>query len=212
LSMKIFFDVGAELGLDSLPFARNNPDSVVYAFEPNPHMVKHLTEQSQGLDNYFIIPFAVSDYHGFSNFNICTEHPGICSLLEFDDSGVQNWNGYGIGTDFPIHTDEKVEVEVIRLDHFIKENEITKIDYFHCDTQGSDLNVLKGMGDYIHLINQGQVEAEFQQKSFYQNQNNYKETMSFLIENGFEIVKINPEGGLRECNIIFKKCPLSFSI
>jgi hypothetical protein len=68
------------------------------------------------------------------------------------------------------------------------------------------------MGDYIHLINEGQVEAEFQQKSFYQNQNNYKETMSFLIEKGFEIVKINPEGEWRECNIIFKKCPLSFSI
>jgi FkbM family methyltransferase len=210
--MKIYFDVGAELGHDSLPFARNNPDSIVYAFEPNPHMIRHLTEQSEDLENYIIIPFAVSDYHGFSNFNICTEHPGICSLLDFDDTGVQNWNGYKTGTDFPIHTDEKVEVEVIRLDHFIETMEITKIDYFHCDTQGSDLNVLKGMGDYIHLIQHGKVEAEFQNKSLYQNQNNYKETISFLSEKGFEVVKIAPEGGYRECNISFIKSPLSFSI
>jgi FkbM family methyltransferase len=210
--MKIYFDVGAELGHDSLPFARNNPDSIVYAFEPNPHMIRHLTEQSEDLENYIIIPFAVSDYHGFSNFNICTEHPGICSLLDFDDTGVQNWNGYKTGTDFPIHTDEKVEVEVIRLDHFIETMEITKIDYFHCDTQGSDLNVLKGMGDYIHLIQQGKVEAEFHNKSLYQNQNNYKETISFLSEKGFEVVKIAPEGGYRECNISFIKSPLSFSI
>jgi FkbM family methyltransferase len=210
--MKIYFDVGAELGHDSLPFARNNPDSIVYAFEPNPHMIRHLSEQSEDLENYIIIPFAVSDYHGFSNFNICTEHPGICSLLDFDDTGVQNWNGYKTGTDFPIHTDEKVEVEVIRLDHFIETMEITKIDYFHCDTQGSDLNVLKGMGDYIHLIQEGKVEAEFHNKSLYQNQNNYKETISFLSEKGFEVVKIAPEGGYRECNISFIKSPLSFSI
>ena len=207
--MKIFFDVGAELGLDSIPVAKNNPDVLVYAFEPNPHMIRHLTEQSEGLENYIIIPFAVSDYHGFSNFNICTEHPGICSLLEFDDAGVQNWNGYRKGTDFPIHTDEKVEVEVIRLDHFIKENDVKRIDYFHCDTQGSDLNVLKGMGEYIHLIQAGQVEAELHLKSFYKNQNNFKETMDFLVSNGFEILQITPEGGHRECNIKFKK--FSFS-
>lgn len=210
--MKIFFDVGAELGLDSIPVAKNNPDVLVYAFEPNPHMIRHLTQQSEGLENYIIIPFAVSDYIGYSNFNICTEHPGICSLLEFDDAGVRNWAGYRKGTDFPIHTDEQVKVDVIRLDHFIESNDIKEIDYFHCDTQGSDLNVLKGMGKYIHIIKDGQVESEMQLKSFYKNQNGYKETCDFLIAHGFEIYKVIPEGGMRECNIKFRKAPLTFTI
>ena len=206
--MKIFFDVGAELGLDSVPVAKNNPDILIYAFEPNPHMVEHLKTQSQGLDNYIIIPVAVSDYSGYSNFNICKEHPGICSLLDFDNDGVKNWQW----ADFPVYTDEKIEIGVIRLETFIKENNIKKIDFFHCDTQGSDLNVLKGMGDYIHLIEEGQVEAELYKKSLYQNQNKYKETIEFITSKGFEVYKIDAEGGMRECNIKFRKAPLTFSI
>ncbi len=205
--MKIFFDVGAELGIDSLPFARHNPDSIVYAFEPNPYMVKHLKKESAGLSNYIIIPKAVSNFNGVSTFNINKSgYQGLSSLLDYSDKARINWSG------FAINVDEKVDVEVITLDSFIQENNIKKIDFFHCDTQGSDLNVLKGLGEYIHIIEEGQVEAAILLESLYVNQNNYQETMLFLASKGFEILSMKAEGSQRECNVYFKKCPLSFSI
>ncbi len=207
LDMKIFFDVGAELGIDSLPFARHNPDSIVYAFEPNPYMVKHLKKESADLSNYIIIPKAVSNYNGISNFNINKFGPqGVSSLLEYSEKARANWRG------FAINVDERIDVEVITLDSFIQENNIKKIDFFHCDTQGSDLNVLKGLGDYIHIIEEGQVEAAIKPESLYVNQNTYQETFRFLVDKGFEILGMKAEGSQRECNVHFRKFSLSFSI
>ena len=205
--MKIFFDVGAELGIDSIPLAQNNPDILFYAFEPNPYMVEHLKKESAGLSNYIIIPKAVSNFNGVSTFNINKSgFPGVSSLLDFSETARENWAG------FVLNVDEKIDIEVITLESFIKEHNIKKIDIFHCDTQGSDLDVLKGLGECIHIIDEGQVEAAIRPESLYKNQNTYKETMKFLSDKGFEILKISPEGGQRECNIHFKKCPLTFSI
>jgi FkbM family methyltransferase len=205
--MRIFFDVGAERGTDSLPIAKANPDILFYVFEPNPYMVEHLKKESAGLSNYIIIPKAVSNYNGVSNFNINKYGPvGVSSLLEYSSKARENWRG------FALNVDEKVEVEVISLDTFIEENNIKKIDFFHCDTQGSDLNVLKGMGDYIHIIEEGQVEAAIKPESLYINQNTYIETFQFLVDKGFEIIGMKAEGSQRECNVHFKKYPLSFKI
>ncbi len=206
--MRIIFDVGAELGLTTIPIAKENPDTLVYAFEPNPHMVAHLKKESAGLDNYLIFQYAASNFTGKAKFNVCTEHPGICSLLEFKKDAKKNWNAF----DFPIYTDETYEVDVICLQDFITEHKIKNIDYFHCDTQGSDLNVLKGLGDKINLVKEGQVESEYLRDSLYVNQNTYKDTATYLVSKGFEIVEVEAEGGMRECNIKFKKSTLSFSI
>jgi FkbM family methyltransferase len=205
--MKTFFDVGAERGTDSIPLAKQYPDILFYAFEPNPYMIEHLKKETAGLSNYIIIPKAVSNYNGVSNFNINKFGPvGVSSLLEYSEKARENWSG------FALNVDEKVDVEVITLESFIKEHNIKKIDFFHCDTQGSDLNVLKGLGDCIHIIEEGQVEAAILKESLYLNQNNYQETMLFLASKGFEILSMKAEGNQRECNIHFKKFSLSFSI
>ena len=205
--MKTFFDVGAERGTDSIPLAKQYPDVLFYAFEPNPYMVEHLKKESAGLTNYIIIPKAVSNFNGVSTFNINKSgYQGLSSLLEYSEKAKENWRG------FALNVDEKVDVEVITLESFIKENNIKKIDIFHCDTQGSDLDVLKGLGECIHIIDEGQVEAAIKPESLYKNQNNYQETMLFLASKGFEILSMKAEGSQRECNVYFKKCPLSFSI
>ena len=205
--MKVFFDVGAHEGTDSIPLAKTHPDVLFYAFEPNPYMVEHLKKETKDLSNYTIIEKAVSDYEGKSNFNICKYGPsGVSSLLEFSNTARANWSG------FFLSVDEKIDVEVITLKSFIEENNIKKIDYFHCDTQGSDLRVLQGMGEHIHLIEYGQVEAAIKPESLYVNQNTYQETMIFLASKGFEIVEMHSEGSQRECNLKFRKAPLAFSI
>lgn len=205
--MKTFFDVGAERGTDSIPIAKQNPDILFYAFEPNPYMVEHLKKETAGLSNYIIIPKAVSNFNGISNFNINKFGPaGTSSLLEYSETARANWSG------FALNADEKIDVEVITLDKFIEEYNIKKIDFFHCDTQGSDLNVLKGLGDCIHIIEEGQVEAAIKPESLYVNQNTYIDTFRFLVDKGFEILGMKAEGSQRECNVHFRKYPLTFKI
>lgn len=197
--MKTFFDVGANDGIDSLKYARNNPEDKVYAFEPNPYMIEILEKESKDLQNYNIIPVAVSDYEGSSNFNISKFYNGLGSLLEWGKDAKNIWPQFGL------NFEEKIDVKVIKLETFIKENNITKIDYFHCDTQGSDLRVLKGLGEYIHIIEEGQVEATRRTNSLYENQNTIEETVRYLMEKSFEVVGFHNQIHFDECNIVFKK-------
>ena len=110
--MKTFFDVGANDGIDSLKYARNNPEDKVYAFEPNPYMIEILEKESKDLQNYNIIPVAVSDYEGSSNFNISKFYNGLGSLLEWGKDAKNIWPQFGL------NFEEKIDVKVIKLETF----------------------------------------------------------------------------------------------
>jgi FkbM family methyltransferase len=198
---KIFFDVGANFGTSSIHKAKSDPETIVYAFEPTPELILHLKTQTFYLKNYNVVGKAVSDYEGTATFNVS----GLCdwgcsSLLEFSDKSKTEWPGR---TDFVVS--KQIQVDVIRLDNFIIENNIDVIDYFHCDTQGSDLDVLYGLGEKISIIKEGTIEAAEKQDILYKNQNTVIECIEFLKMNNFEVVSVSsndPE--FNEANIHFK--------
>jgi FkbM family methyltransferase len=196
--MKVFFDVGANNGEDSIAYARANPDALVYAFEPSPYLVEDIKNNSSDLKNYTIIQAAVSDYNGSSTFNICRDLQGLGSLLEWGKDVKKLWPYLNL----EFH--EKIDVNVIKLETFIEENNITNITYFHCDTQGNDLKVLQGLGKYIDIIQEGQVEATGLNSSLYEDQNTADQTVQFLISKNFEILGYENQIHFSECNIKFK--------
>ncbi len=198
---KIFFDVGANFGTSSLQIAKNDPDTIVYAFEPTPELILHLKRSSFGLKNYHVIGKAVSDYEGKATFNIAGQADwGCSSLLEFSEKSKTEWPGR---SDFVVT--RQIEVQVIRLYNFIILNDIEVIDYFHCDTQGSDLDVLYGMADKISIIKEGTIEAAVKPEILYKNQNNLIDCIEFLKMNNFEIISINSnDPAFNEANIHFK--------
>jgi hypothetical protein len=61
------------------------------------------------------------------------------------------------------------------------------------------------MGEYIHIIEQGQVEATYLDNSLYENQNTTEETVEFLMKKGFEVLGFDNQVHFDECNIRFKK-------
>lgn len=198
---RIVFDVGANFGNTSLPIAKTEPETIVYAFEPTPELMLNLKISSINLKNYHVIGKAVSNYDGKSTFYIAGQNDwGCSSLLEFSEKSKTEWQGR---KDFVIT--RQIEVQVIRLDNFIRKNDIKAIDYFHCDTQGSDLNVLHGLGEQIFLIKEGVIEAAAKTDILYKNQNHVKDCIEFLEIHNFQIVTIennDPEGN--EVNIHFK--------
>ena len=202
----ILFDIGANWGCDSLEKTQNNKNIITWAFEPVPELIEILANKSIEYSNrYTIVPSAVSDFDGIAQFNVSAPgNWGCSSLNNFSDNLTETWPGR---TDFKV--DRTIKVQVTRLDTWFKLNniEIEKIDYFHCDTQGSDLKVLQGMGDYISLIQEGVVECAREEiVKIYKENHTKNEMITFLNSKGFEITReeSNDEWD-NEFNLYFKK-------
>jgi FkbM family methyltransferase len=202
----VLFDVGANWGTDSLERTRIDTRVHCWAFEPTPELINHLTDKSASYsDRYSIQTVALSDFDGTSEFNIADQGDWGCSSLNtFSDHLDQTWPGR---TDFKFN--RSVTVTVRRLDTWFKENPIQfeKIDYFHCDTQGSDLKVLQGMGDYISLIQEGVVEcAREESVKLYKENHTRAEMIEFLTSKGFVIFQeTSNDPQANEINLHFKK-------
>jgi FkbM family methyltransferase len=206
----IFLDVGANRGQDSLNKTRDDQTIHTWAFEPTPELITQLTEQSRDYANrYHVIPVALSNFDGTAQFNVAGESDwgckwGCSSLNTFSDNLDQTWPGR---TDFIVN--RTIDVQVSRFDTWYRTNGINfdKIDFFHCDTQGSDLKVLQGMGDLIRLIQQGVVEcARDEQAKLYKENHTIQEMQDFLTSQGFEIVRTESnDHWSNEINVYFRK-------
>jgi FkbM family methyltransferase len=202
---KILFDVGANNGSTSVYHWLGDTNNLIYGFEPTPEMCAQIESKIEGHDNYILTKKAVSDFNGKATFNVAgTVDWGCSSLLEFSDKSQTEWPNKNTAWDFQVT--HQIEVDVIRLDTFIEENNITVIDYLHVDTQGSDLKVLKGLGKYIDIVVSGVVEAATKPDILYYNQCTKEECIKFLEDNGFKIVNVqsNDDQG-NEVNIFFSR-------
>lgn len=186
----VFFDVGANWGTSSLKRCRKNSNFTVYAFEPVPELYNYLSESSRSFsDRYHVYNLALSNYDGESIFNIADNTNsdwGCSSLNHFSENINTTWPGRN-----DLKFNRSVPVKVSRLDTWFDKNNVSidKIDYFHCDTQGTDLKVLEGMGKYISLIKFGVVEcAANNNVKLYKENHTVEEMECFLSKNGFKIV------------------------
>jgi len=198
----VLFDVGANWGTDSLSVTRKNKNYKTWAFEPTPELISNLSEKSQNFsERYTIVPFAVSNFNGTSHFNVARHGDwGVSSLLDFNDHIKHTWKGR---TD--LYADQKITVHVLRLDTWFEifKPPITQIDFFHCDTQGSDLKVLDGMGKYFYLIKDGVIECPLTESvKLYKGQHTKEDAYKFLEQRGYEVYKI--ESQQNEDNLFFR--------
>lgn len=197
---KIIFDVGANDCKTFLQQVKDDAFTHVHAFEPTPRLCDFIRQNYSHLRNLHFNPFAVGDVEDIKYFNIAGQADwGCSSLLEFSDKSITDWEGRD---DFQVTRVE--QVRVIRLDKYIEENKIGKIDFLHVDTQGYDLRVLEGLGKYLSIVKEGMVEAAAKPEILYYGQNSLEETKNFLEKNGFKIISITNNDHLgNEVNIHF---------
>ena len=206
------FDVGAFNGLDGLILALKNPNIMVHAFEANPDLIKIIKINKKKIElykkvkikNYKINNFAVTNRNCKLKFNVA-KNPTVSSLNEFSKNIDKTWPGYKEAHCTVI---KKIKVEGITLEKYCSHNKIKKINYLHIDTQGSDLNVLRGLKNNINIVDEGVLEAAVDKKnSLYQTNHTVKETKKFLNNKNFKISKIESvdENIKKEKNIYFYK-------
>ena len=172
-------EIGANLGKETAEF---NKEDVVWIFEPSPRHIPYLQKKFKDYPNIHIIQKAVSDFNGKAKFNIAKDTYSS-SLLDLSDRAkLKNL----------LEFSETIEVDVINLNKFIIENNITKIDYYKSDAQGVDLKILKSLGDNIKLIKKGKVEVNNKYVNIYENQDNYvDDTIEYLSKYGFSITNVD---------------------
>lgn len=200
--MKYLFDVGAHWGQDSLDKTNADENIICHAFEPTPELARNLriaADLRKMSDRYHVHEIAISDFDGEADFHMVIGDTGSASLNTFSDNLSETWPGR---TDFVVRDTKKVPV--YRLDTWLKEfaPDIEEIDHLHIDAQGSDLAVLKGLGEKISIVQSGVVEVPQEEKlKLYKEQHTKQEALDFLEKNGFVLDKVVSQ--VNEDNLFF---------
>ncbi len=213
-SKNIIFDIGANEGNDGLSFALLFKDCQIYAFEPNRDLVKVINFNKKRIEkiigsqikNYKLINKAISNRNTILNFNI-SKNIGAHSLYNFNKNLYQ----------FKRHqkyyeVTKKIKVRVIKLSSFLKNKKFKRIKYLHCDAQGSDINVLKSLENFIKYLDCGVVEVSANKKRdlYSKSLNNLSNLKKFLKKKNFNIIDIKSNDPYRnELNINFKNSAIN---
>ena len=131
----IVFDIGANMGQYACRLNKLvGHEGKIYSFEPVSFNYDALRKMKKllNLSNVEIYKYGVHNNEGFSEIKI----------PEFE-------NGLVVGTRATINeipnTKCKIEkIASITIDKFVKKNSISKVDFIKCDTEGNEVNVLKG--------------------------------------------------------------------
>lgn len=178
-------DAGAFDGTISKHMADLYPAAEIFAFEPAPQTFKLLQHAAQQQPRIKPFPFALSDQNGRAELNV-NRAPGTNSILSVDQSAEMQ-AVLGTGAD----TLERVPIETRCLDDFLKEYPNFHPTLLKTDTQGFDLNVLRGARQTLS----SSVRAVIAEVHFftpaYQGDTSLLEPMdNYLAELGFELVSI----------------------
>lgn len=194
------FDVGANNGSSFAELMHLAPWTRLYAFEPTPELVAGLRRDFGRFRNFHLVPKAVGEQPGHATFNVAGQSDwGCSSLLEFADDLQRSWPGR---SDFKVT--QRIDVEVIRLDAFVREQEIGRIDFLHIDTQGTDLAVLRSLGTELGRVRGGVIEVpQNREVMLYRNQHTREQALEFLGTHGFTVWKISPQQN--EDNLYFRR-------
>lgn len=215
------FDVGANDGTDGLAIAIKNKDFFVHAFEANPYLIKEIKKLKKKIEfrkrlkilNYKINSCAVGNIKKISTFYISVNHR-VSSLNKLSSGLDNSWPGY---KDSIFKVIKKIKVKVINLNDYMKKNKINNIRYLHIDTQGNDLNVLKGLKSNINNVDEGKMEAAINKKNAaYKNNHTIKDVKKKIFKSKlkiYNIVKIEHLSGKKifknEADIFFRKKKIS---
>lgn len=126
----IILDVGANIGQTALRFAREFPRATIHSFEPIPKVFDQLRSSVAALNNVRCHCLAVGASDG--TLHVWPKSADQLTTL------IPSRNRPTAGSDSP------VPVRVVTLDRFCGGHGIAAIDLLKTDTEGFDLEVLRG--------------------------------------------------------------------
>ena len=175
----ISLDVGAQGGFNSDKFF---PSKYNCFFKEI--LIEPINSEAEKLENKkFIINKGLWSKKEKKKLNILDNRLGSSSMYEPDEEFFdlhnlkkKDYDNYKIT--------RSIEVECDTLTNQLKELEINKLDYLKIDTQGAELEILKGIGEYRPLL----IKTEAHFFSMYKNVPNWNKLVSFLYDLNYTLI------------------------
>lgn len=195
--VKTIFELGSRDLNDARKLIHHYDNAMCYSFECNPDCLIEckknkanfnedekkriiLIEKAVSIDNKKVLfrPFDLSIYNNM----------GASSMLEIDFS-MRNKNDrdYNRG-----RVQKKIEVNGIRIDRYMENNNIQNIDLLCIDLQGYELQAIKSLGEKIKTVKY--IITECSIVSTYKNGANFAELNDYLEKYGFKYNNSNKFG------------------
>jgi FkbM family methyltransferase len=183
-SKMIIFDIGGNIGNYSAIILKKckeyKIDYTIHIFEPTKSCFSILNEKF-GTNNSIII-----NNFGLSNVNTKTliyydkENSGLASLYR------RNLKAYNI------QLDKSEMVDLKRMEDYINERKIPRIDFLKVDIEGHELFAFKGFGPYLSSKFITVIQFEYGGANL-DSHTSLMEIYELLKKRGFEVFKIMPK-------------------
>ena len=196
--MSVMFDVGANTGQSAQAYAVSFANAQVHSFEP-------IQESFRMLEK------AVSSFHHVHCHHLALgKEDGFAWMISNGSSTMNRQINAEEAVDSR-QSDSTERVEMTSLDSFCARNSITHVSYLKIDTEGADLEVLKGAGLMLARGAVDFVEVEAGMNPANRQHVALEDLKSFLESYGFRLFGIYeqvnewPTGGpqLRRANMVF---------
>ncbi len=153
-SFKVIFDIGAHEGESIKLFLTNFKVEHIFSFEPSVLTFEILKKNCENVKKKFIntqvhleniaIGFSTKDVE----LNYLNEtSSSTLRELNIDSKYFKKKEQY-----FGKLLNKKIKVKQINFKEYLEKNKITKIDFLKIDTEGYELEVLKGLKDFISKV------------------------------------------------------------
>ena len=171
----IVFDVGANVGNTIREFHAEFSSPIIHAFEPSPETFQSLKA------NVASIPFLTLNNIGLGSFNgqLMFHENTVDVMSSFLESDKDCWG----------ESKRDVEVPIGTIDDYCEKNQITRIDILKSDTQGYDLEVLRGAERMLTSGSIYLVYVEIIFSEMYKGLPGFDQMYRHLQDRGFRLVR-----------------------
>lgn len=169
----VVLDVGANVGQTVDDLLRTFPRPQIHAFEPGAQAFRSLSDRhahSANLNNFGL---------GSTEQELEFFESQSTDMSSFLTIGRDGWGGHAI---------ERKAVAISTVDAYCSLRGIVRIDLLKTDTQGFDLEVLKGARGMLANRSIRLVYTEINFAKMYEGQARADEILRFAFDNGFELV------------------------
>jgi FkbM family methyltransferase len=172
-------DVGANIGVVSLVLAKQYPDRMIHAIEPNPFSYPALVSNValNGLENVQCHELAIADKNGNVLFNAHPQERATAAIAQRSEKHTKS-------------------VVCLTLDDFVAEKSIERVALLKVDVEGYEAFVFRGGSKTLREIKPSVVYFEVCPNLTQRRGFNPSEPAETLLAHGYRLFRLLPGGGL----------------
>jgi FkbM family methyltransferase len=177
----IVLDVGCRWGFADM-WTRLAPHVFLYGFDPDEEECAELRGRYKG-QPVELVPYALADRAGRRTLHV-TKDPACSSLYKPDPVFTSTMPALDCAAEARV-----IEIDVRTLDDWAAEAKPGPIDFLKLDTQGAELDILRGAEQSLRDVKALEVEVEF--NPIYVGQPLFGDVDRHLRERGFVLWKLS---------------------